>query len=364
MTSDKKRLPAGSTIGIIGGGQLGRMLAMAAARLGYKTICLDPSKDAPAFQVCNTAMVAEFNDSQALESLFQQSQTVTYEFENVPVETLEKIQSQTPLRPGLKPLRVSQDRVNEKGFCNGAGIKTAPWRAVQNADELTGLLDQLGGKAVLKTRRLGYDGKGQVRLNQDDSDSMKAAETLAQSTDCILEGFVEFDRELSVIIARDVGGNVRAYEPAENVHKEGILSSTTLPARVSSVMIDEAQRMAAHLAKELDYVGVMGVEFFACGERLLVNEFAPRVHNSGHWTEAACAVSQFEQHIRAITANSLGNPAAHSDCRMENLLGGDIDRIYDLAIQDNVMVHSYGKSEAKPGRKMGHFTRIFPRSKH
>lgn len=354
-------LPPGSVIGILGGGQLGRMLAMGTARLGYKVHIFDPDAGAPASQVANRHVIADYGDQAALQAFARDCAVVTYEFENVPVEAARLIEALAPVRPGPKALEAAQDRLVEKTFLNKAGIPTAPFQAVNSDAELAEALAKFGGNGVLKTRRMGYDGKGQrIFRNAGPKDCDGAFADLG-SVPLILEGFIPFEREVSVIAARGMDGGFAGYDVAENVHRNGILHTSTVPAAVSKLTANAAMDSAGRILDALDYVGVIGIEFFVMDNGdLIANEMAPRVHNSGHWTEAACAVSQFEQHIRAIAGLPLGNPRRHSDCIMENLIGGDIDRIPALCTEANTVVHHYGKAEARPGRKMGHFTRLLP----
>lgn len=353
-------LAPGSVIGIIGGGQLGRMLAMAAARLGYETIILEPDSNAPAEQVANTQIVADYDDPAALQQLADLCDVVTYEFENVPVKAVQWLESRVAVRPGSKALEVAQDRLLEKAMARELGAETALFAAVSKRTELDDAIAITGLPAVLKTTRLGYDGKGQAKLlRPDDADTAFAA---MQGQMAILESFVHFECEVSVVAARGLSGDVRAFDISENVHRNHILHTSTVPSGLGPEAQAEALRIASAIAAHLDYVGVFAVEFFAVREdgkhRLLVNEIAPRVHNSGHWTEAACAISQFEQHIRAISGLPLGDTRRHSDCVMENLIGSDIYNFVELAGEPDAVLHLYGKSEARPGRKMGHVTRI------
>lgn len=351
-------LPAGSTIGIIGGGQLGRMLAMAAARLGYRTVVLEPQADCPAVQLANRQIVAAYDDTAALAELAAASAVVTYEFENVPVVAAKALAATVPVYPPARALEVAQDRVAEKKFLNGIGIQTADFSPVDTDEELTMALKKFDGSGILKTRRMGYDGKGQrVFRNMETGGFAGTCEAMG-NVPLILESFVAFEREISVIAARGLDGTLAAYDPAENVHRDGILHTSTLPAAITSETAAAAQAAAARILASLDYVGVIGVEFFVLADgSLLANEIAPRVHNSGHWTEAACVVSQFEQHIRAVAGLPLGNPGRHFDCVMENLIGDDVLRVPALLAEPDLMLHLYGKAEARPGRKMGHFTR-------
>ncbi|MEQ1952796.1 5-(carboxyamino)imidazole ribonucleotide synthase [Mesorhizobium sp. CN2-181] len=354
-------LPQNSTIGIIGGGQLGRMLAMAAARLGYRTVILEPQADCPAAQVANRQIVAAYDNPAALDELAKVSAVVTYEFENVPVRAAERLAVSVHVYPPARALEVSQDRLVEKTFLNGIGVKTADFRAVDGDADLEAGLAAFGRSGILKTRRMGYDGKGQ-RVFRDHSGGVTGSFAAMGGVPLILESFVPFEREISVIAARGLDGQLSAYDPAENVHRNGILHTSTLPASVARTTADAATDAAFSILAALDYVGVIGVEFFVLpGGGLLANEIAPRVHNSGHWTEAACAVSQFEQHIRAVAGLPLGDLSRHSGCVMENLIGDDIFRAPALLSEPDLVLHLYGKAEARPGRKMGHFTRLLSR---
>lgn len=355
-------LPPGSTIGIIGGGQLGRMLAIAAARLGYHIAILEPAGDCPAAQVSNRHIRAGYDDPRALGELASISAVVTYEFENVPVEAAEKLQQSCPVVPPPVALRMAQDRLTEKRFLNDAGIPTAAFRPVGSDGDLNKALEEFGGNGVLKTRSLGYDGKGQRVFRDAKMTETEGVFDEMGGVPLILEALVPFDREISVIAVRGRDGAIETYDPAENVHEGGILRSSTVPAAISQKTAGEAQGFAATLMAALDYTGVIGVEYFVLQDgSLLANEFAPRVHNSGHWTEAATAISQFEQHIRAVAGLALGNTERHCDCVMENLIGRDIEKLPALAAEAGVVLHHYGKSQVREGRKMGHFTRLLPR---
>ncbi|MDQ0458092.1 5-(carboxyamino)imidazole ribonucleotide synthase [Rhizobium paknamense] len=348
------------TIGIIGGGQLGRMLAMAAARLGLKTIILEPQADCPAAQVANTHLKAAYDDAQALAELASLCDVVTYEFENVPVDAALTLSRSVAVFPPPRALDVSQDRLTEKQFLNDNGITTAPFRAVDDQAGLEAALADFGGEGVLKTRRFGYDGKGQRVYRK--GESAEGGFAALGSVPLILEGFIPFEREISVIAARSESGEIACYDPAENVHRDGILHTSTLPARITTETAEAARAAARKLLTGLNYVGVVGIEFFLMADGALVaNEMAPRVHNSGHWTEAACVISQFEQHIRAVAGLPLGATARHSDCIMTNLIGADVDALPAWLTKDNVLVHLYGKAEARPGRKMGHVTELLKR---
>ena len=354
-------LAPGATIGIIGGGQLGRMLAMAAARLGYRTIILEPQADCPAAQVANRQIVAAYDDADGLAELARACDVVTYEFENVPVGAATSLARDVRVSPPPRALEVSQDRLTEKRFLNAAGIRTADFRAVGNDAELASALSDFGGSGVLKTCRMGYDGKGQ-RVFRDFRGPVDGIFADMGGVPLILESLVPFEREVSVIAARGLDGSLAAYDPSENVHRDGILHSSTVPAGIAPATLEAASAAAFAILRALDYVGVIGVELFVLADGTLVaNEIAPRVHNSGHWTEAACAISQFEQHIRAVAGLPRGDTRRHSDCVMENLIGDDVARVPDLLAEADLVLHLYGKAEARPGRKMGHFTRIQPR---
>ncbi len=347
-----------STIGIIGGGQLGRMLAMAAARLNFSTVVLDPQADCPAAQLATAQIVAPYSDPQALAQLARRCDIVTYEFENVPVAAAEALQRSLPVYPPPRALEVSQDRLTEKRFLNECGIETAQFRPVDNQAELEQALRDFDGQGVLKTRRLGYDGKGQRVFRSADDDPAGAFEALG-AVPLILESMVPFEREISIIAARATDGTISCYDPAENIHRNGILHTSTVPARISGPTAATARDSAAKLLAALDYVGVIGIEFFVMADgKLIANEIAPRVHNSGHWTEAACVISQFEQHIRAVSGLPLGAPERHSDCIMTNLIGDDILDLPAWLSEPDTLVHLYGKAQSRPGRKMGHVTKL------
>lgn len=349
-------LPFGASIGIVGGGQLARMMASAAARFGFRTVVLDPDPDCPAAQTSNRVIAAPYDDRDGLAELARACAVITYEFENVPVAPLAAVSNIVPVRPAVTALEVSQDRVVEKAFLNGIGIQTAPWRAVDDDSELAHALLDLRGDCILKTRRLGYDGKGQAVLKAG-APVDGVLDSLGR-VPSILEKRIAFEREVSIIAARALDGSVAAYDLAENVHRAGILRRSSVPATLDEGLNRSARDIAARILERLGYVGVLGVEFFVGEGRLLVNELAPRVHNSGHWTEAACTVSQFEQHIRAVAGLPLGDPARHSDAVMENLIGDEIALATGIVAENDAVLTIYGKGEARPGRKMGHVTRL------
>lgn len=353
-----KALAPGSSIGIIGGGQLGRMLAAAAARLGYRTTILEPQDDCPAAQLANRHIVAGYDDADALAQLARDCDVVTYEFENVPVAAAGRLAASVAVYPPPQALEVSQDRLVEKRFLNGQGISTADFIPVDSDAELAAAIQAYGG-GVLKTRRMGYDGKGQHVFRDGSAENAKGTHAAMGNVPLILESLVAFEKEISIIAARGAGGALAAYAPAENIHRGGILHQSTVPSAIAPATSESARKKAFAILEALDYVGVIGVEFFVLpGGGLLVNEIAPRVHNSGHWTEAACAISQFEQHIRAIAGLPLGDPSRHSDCVMTNLIGDDLGDVPAWLAKSGVLVHLYGKTEARPGRKMGHVTEL------
>ena len=348
-------LPPGAVIGILGGGQLGRMLSVAAARLGLQCHVFEPGAAPPAAQVAAFVTTAPYAAPVALARFAQSVDVVTYEFENVPTEALDLIEAHVPIRPGRRALATSQDRLVEKQFLQDAGLQTAPFAAVDDAASLDAARSAIGMPAILKTRRFGYDGKGQARIMAP-SDAAQALADMAGAP-AILEGFVDFTHEVSVIAARGQDGQIAAFDPGEHVHQDGILRTTRVPARLTVAQKSDAVLIAAKILNALDYVGVIGVELFATPAGLVVNEFAPRVHNSGHWTQNGCIIDQFEQHIRAIAGWPLGDGTRHSDVEMENLIGDDILRIPELATS-GAAIHLYGKAEARPGRKMGHVNRL------
>jgi 5-(carboxyamino)imidazole ribonucleotide synthase len=337
------------TIGILGGGQLGRMLSVAASRLGIRCHIFEPG-DAPAGDVAHHVTQASYDDHDALRTFAQSVDVITYEFENVPTSALDLLESIRPIHPNRRALAVSQDRMTEKTFLNDIGLTTAPFADVPDEAALEDAIATIGRPAILKTRRMGYDGKGQVRIGDGPAEWT--------GSPSVLEGFVDFTAEISVIIARGTDGQVASFDPGLNVHEGGILRTTTVPCGLQARMTTDAVLCAARIANALDYVGVMGVELFVTPAGLIVNEIAPRVHNSGHWTQAGCAVDQFEQHIRAVAGLPLGDGKRYADVVMQNLIGGDVDQVAELLASPNMQVHLYGKGEPRPGRKMGHVNRI------
>ena len=348
-------LQTGATIGILGGGQLGRMLSVAASRLGFKICIFEPGGDCPASHVANYHYKADYSDTEALSNFAKACDVITYEFENIPTQALDIIEAITPIHPNRDALATSQDRFFEKNFLTRIGLQTAPYAAVHDAETLEQAIDQIGTPAILKTRRMGYDGKGQSRLMSPD-DAQQALADMA-GAEAVLEGFIDFSHEVSVIGTRAPDGAIACFDPGENVHRNGILHTTTVPAKLSPSQRTDAVLLTANILNALDYVGTMGVELFVTPTGLIVNEIAPRVHNSGHWTQQGCCVDQFEQHIRAIAGWPLGDGTRHSNVVMENLIGDDVDRIPEIARTDTA-IHLYGKADAKLGRKMGHINTV------
>lgn len=353
-------LPPGSTIGILGGGQLGRMLSQAASRLGFDVVILDPQENSPAGRVSRGQIVAAYDDPDALTVLGRVCDVVTFEFENVPAASADRLAENGALvAPGPTALAVAQDRVDEKTFLNAVGATTVDFAAVGSLDDLTAALDRLGVPALLKTRREGYDGKGQIWI-RDTAEASSALEAI-HGRPAILEARAAFTRELSIIAARSQSGQVAVYPLGENIHSGGVLKTTLAPAAVDAATQTRARDIAEAILDGLDYVGVIGIELFDLGDgRLLVNEIAPRVHNTGHWTQDGCGCDQFEQHIRAIAGWPLGSTQAHARIEMTNLLGDEIDRWPDLAAEPTARLHLYGKTDARPGRKMAHVNRVGP----
>ncbi len=352
-------LPPNSTIGIVGGGQLGRMSAMAAARLGYRCHILTPEEDSPASQVSARTFGGDYEDPALLRAFAESVDVITFEFENVSAEGLELLASIRPVRPSPAVLRISQDRSLEKTFLNGVGIATAPWLAIRSRADLHASVARVGLPGLLKTNRGGYDGKGQAALRSV-ADINATWEDL-EPKPLVFERFVEFEREISVIVARGLDGSMAAFDAVENHHRDGILSETRAPARIAADVAQNANAIALHVAEALDLVGLLAVEMFATADgAVLVNEIAPRPHNSGHWTIDACPASQFEQHVRAVAGLPLAQAVRHSDAVMINLIGPDEVASWPQVLATPGLVpHLYGKAEARPGRKMGHVTKLY-----
>ncbi len=349
-------IPFRKTLGILGGGQLGRMSALAAARLGIETVILTPETDSPAAQVCARTIVAPFEDKKALKAFAELVDVITYEFENIPVESVRYLQTLRPVLPDERLLAIAQHRVSEKSFLNEIGIPTARWVRITSAEGIREALLFWGARqGILKTARFGYDGKGQCTVRLDSNMVEKWASL--QTSEAILEEHIAFTCELSVIVARDKLGQTAAYGPILNDHRNHILARSTIPAPVPGELAADTRRMTERLAEAVDLVGVLALELFVTADgRILSNEIAPRTHNSGHWTLDACAVSQFEQHVRTVCGLPVGPPARHSDAVMLNLIGADVEKAARFVEIPNACVHLYGKREARPGRKMGHVT--------
>ncbi len=355
----------GMVVGILGGGQLGRMLAVAAAELSLSCHVYCPDPDSPAFAVAAARTIAPYDDEAALADFAAGVDVVTYEFENIPAATVAFLAARAAVLPGARSLAVSQDRLFEKQLMAELGIAVPAFAPVAALPDLYSALARTGRPAILKTRRLGYDGKGQAVIRPGDDPAL--AWRAVGRVPAILEAFVPFTREVSVVLARARDGDMRAFDVTENRHKAGILDTSTLPAALTPLAAARAVAFAEQIAIALDHVGVLAVEMFVIGDgddaRLVVNEIAPRVHNSGHWTADAAATSQFEQHIRAICGWPLGDNERHSDVVMQNLIGDDVARWRDLAAEPGARLHLYGKREIRPGRKMGHVNRVTPAAK-
>lgn len=363
--NDYPRPPApvilpGATIGVVGGGQLGRMTALAAARLGYRVHVFTPEHDSCAAQVADRTTVADYLDMAALDAFAATVDVATFEFENVPAATAERLAARVPMRPSARCLEIAQDRIKEKTFLNANGAPTAPFARVASPAEVACALDEICRPAVLKSATMGYDGKGQVKI----STLTDPAEAYVQmgSDVGVLEGFIDFTCEISVVLARGADGTIAAFDVVENRHANHILDVTLAPATVSLDIASDAQRIAARVATALDLVGLLAVEMFVTRDgRVLVNEIAPRPHNSGHWTMDACVTSQFEQFVRAVCGLPLGDPSRHSDATMKNLIGDEILRFEALTRDPGAKIHLYGKGAARPGRKMGHVNWLYPK---
>lgn len=353
-------LPPGSVIGMLGGGQLGRMMALAAARLGLSVHVYCPDPGSPAFDVARAHTVAGYDDEAALAAFAERCDVVTYEFENVPARAAGVIAERTLLRPGALALATSQDRLAEKTFLKGAGAEVAPFAPIDGAGDIDAAIAVTGLPAILKTRRFGYDGKGQRKV--ETRDALAAAVAELGGADLILEGLIPFALEVSAIVVRSADGASAVYDLGENSHANHILKETRVPARLAPATAGAAVALGRKIADALDYVGVLGVELFvlrdAAGERLIVNEIAPRVHNSGHWTEDGAVTSQFENHVRAIAGWPIGSVRTIAPTVMENLIGAEADAWAEIVADPRARLHLYGKSESRPGRKMGHVNRL------
>lgn len=353
-------LPTGSTIGILGGGQLGRMLAVAAAQLGYRTHILAPDAESVAAQTASSFTRADYHSRIVLDEMAANCAVVTYEFENIALDPVEYLAAKVPVHPAPRALGIAQDRASEKQFVNDLGGRTAPWRKVTTREELDDALAAIGTPAILKTLRLGYDGKGQVRLSSPDE--ADAAWDAIGGRPAILEGHVAFEHEFSILLVRGEDGGMTSYPPPKNEHVDGILARSTLPAPAAvAAQWTEAAALAGRIADSLDYVGVLACEFFVGSQGPVFNEMAPRVHNSGHWTIEGAVTSQFENHIRAICGLPLGDTALTAPkVEMENLIGEAANRWAEILAEPGAHLHLYGKRAVRPGRKMGHVTRLQP----
>lgn len=350
------KLAPGGTIGILGGGQLGRMTALAAAPLGYRCHVFTPEADSPAEQVCDQVTVAAYDNEQALARFAKSVDVMTYEFENIPLTSATFLAARKPVRPAPSVLEISQHRGAEKGFAIANGVPVAPYRLVTSRAELDQAVAEIGLPAVLKTCRFGYDGKGQAILRSPDD--LAGAWAALSTDDAILEGFVGFEKEISVIVARGIDGEVRAYAAVENHHVDHILDTTMAPANIPEGTAETARRIAIDLATALDLVGLLAVEMFVLPDGgVLMNEIAPRPHNSGHWTQDGAATSQFEQFVRAVAGQPLGPTDILRPTIMRNLIGDAVNQWPAILCEPGAKLHLYGKTESRPGRKMGHVNR-------
>jgi 5-(carboxyamino)imidazole ribonucleotide synthase len=360
MRREPAALTPGATIGILGGGQLARMLAQAASRIGLNCHVYSPEEDSCAFEVVRRHTLGAYEDQEKLAEFAKACDVITYEFENVPAPTAAFLSQRKPVLPEPRVLAITQDRLIEKDFIDKLGIATAPYAAVGDAAQLFEAVKKIGLPAILKTRRLGYDGKGQQKIEAGGDPA--AAWRALHGAACILEGYVAFEREISVVVARGRDGSLRSFDVTENEHRDHILKVSRVPAAIPQVVADEAARIAEAITAAFDYVGVLAVEMFVLREgtkqRVLVNEIAPRVHNSGHWTIDGCTVSQFEQHIRAVAGWPLAEPVRLGRVEMTNLIGAEADDYARYLTLPGASLHLYGKGEARPGRKMGHVTRV------
>lgn len=358
---NNKVLAPGSTIGIFGGGQLGRMLSMAAARLGFHTHIFSPQHGSPAFEVASKQTVAPYGDLNAVKDFASECDVVTVEFENIPLDTYEHAAKYTTIAPGPTALAISQDRLAEKKFLSSNDIPVAPYFEVNREADIVSAIYKLGQDGILKTRRMGYDGKGQIRLGANNDPDM--AIQAYNGEPAVFEQLVNFNLELSCLAARDFSGNIVFYDCPRNVHRNQILAESHVPSNVPDDLEKLARAYTAKIAEKLNYVGVLTVEFFAVGgvtdTPLVVNELAPRVHNSGHWTMDACICDQFENHIRAVAGWQLGSPKRHSNAMMANIVGADMDRWDEVASSEGAILHLYGKDETRDGRKMGHVNYLY-----
>ncbi|PIR32520.1 MAG: 5-(carboxyamino)imidazole ribonucleotide synthase [Alphaproteobacteria bacterium CG11_big_fil_rev_8_21_14_0_20_44_7] len=342
-----------SIIGILGGGQLGRMTAIAAEKLGIRTHIYTDERASPTEKIAYKTTIAPYDDAAALQKFAESVDVVSFEFENIPYKTLEILEKYVEVNPKPEVIKICQNRLREKDFVNSLGVGTAPYARVSNRDELEAAIRKIGKPSILKTTEMGYDGKGQVQI-----ESLLQQIELKDGVEYVLEGFVHFEKEISVIVARGKDGEVKCYEPAENIHKNHILDITISPANISKELAQKARDIAMKIAEGLGLVGVLAVEMFVCGDEILVNELAPRPHNSGHHTIDSCITSQFEQFVRAICGLELGDVTQHSKAEMKNLIGDEIALAEKYAAEPDCFVHLYGKATAREGRKMAHVTKV------
>ena len=347
-----------TTLGILGGGQLGRMSAQAAKKPGIRTVIYTPEENSPASQVADETVIGQYEDETALTQFSEKVDVISYEFENIPVETVRYLKALKPVYPDEKLLEVSQDRIEEKTFLNSIDIPTAPWAAPKSPKDIESTLAKWNDQScILKTTRFGYDGKGQARIPS--ASEIETIWTQFNGAPLIMEGIIDFDCEISVIVARDKDGNMVHYGPMLNDHENHILSKTTVPSNLEASIEEQAVKLTKRLAEKVDLRGVLTLELFVTkGGQLLANEIAPRTHNSGHWSIDACEYSQFENHVRAVCGLPVAEPDRHSNAEMINLIGADIEKASKYEGQSNIFIHDYGKSEVREGRKMGHITTL------
>lgn len=351
------KITPGSTIGIIGGGQLGRMSALAAANLGIKVHIYSDQEDSPASHVAKKTTIGSYNDIEALKDFAKDVDLVTFEFENISYEGIKSLEQLVEVRPRAEALYLTQNRLREKEFLESIGEKVAPYTKIENIDDLIAATNNISREGILKTTEMGYDGKGQAAIKSD-SELEEIWNNFASNI-AVFEEKITFVKEISVVIARSIDGNISPYMPSENIHKDGILDTTIAPANISDDVVNNAWAIAANIIDKMDLVGILAVEMFLKEDgELLVNELAARPHNSGHWTMDACLTSQFEQFIRAVCGMPLGVADYHCDSVMKNLIGDDINTWKELVSDPNVKIHLYGKKDSRPGRKMGHYTKL------
>ena len=354
MIDIENKMPANITIGILGGGQLGLMLSEAAKKLGYKTHIYATNKDEPALNHTDKSTIAEFNDQKALINFYENCDIITFEFENIPISTLSNLNIYKKFIPNINSLEITQDRLLEKKFVTSAGHKTTEFAVINSKHDIEPAYRLIGDKGILKTRKFGYDGKGQFSIHN--LSDLKYAWKELNQVPSILEKKIDFNAEISIILARDKNGFIKEFDLSENIHKDGILIESNIPAMVSHSIEKKSKEIGISIINKLNYIGVLAIEMFVYEGSVLINELAPRVHNSGHWTLDACETSQFEQHIRAITGMPLGETKRHSRVTMKNLIGNQVQKLDKFFNKTNTKIYIYGKKEVRPGRKMGHIT--------